>query len=253
MFIDTHCHLDFADFDKDRDEVIARAKAQGLSYIINIGSTLQGSLKSLELSRQYDFIYASIGIHPHDADDFDEDALSKLSDLAQKDKVAAIGEIGLDYYRNLSSPENQRKLFNALLKLANDLGLPVIMHTRNAQEDTLKILKNLLPKKVVVHCFSGDSNFLKECLNLGFFVSFTCNITYKNASTLRELIKIIPLERLMLETDAPYLAPQELRGRRNEPAYLKYVAQEIAQVRQMSIEEVAKVTSDNAKGFFNLR
>lgn len=271
MLIDTHCHLDFPEFDKDRDEVIERSRENGIGYIVNIGSSLEGSKRSLELSKKYDFIYGTVGIHPHGADRFDEKAKASLEGLARKDKVVAIGEIGLDYYaevsasrsdtssknyirdKNYSRIENQRTLFISLIKLAKDLDLPLVIHNRQAQGETLAILKKEMPLKAVVHCFSGDEIFLKECLDLGFFVSFTCNITYRNAQNLRNLVKIAPLDRLFLETDAPFLPPQDFRGRRNEPLYVIYLAKEIARIKGVSLDEVAKVTTDSARNFFNLK
>lgn len=253
MLIDTHCHLDFPEFEQDRDVVIKRAKDNGIDYIINIGSSLQGSIKSQQLSKAYDFIYATVGLHPHEADRFDKEIQSSLEDLAKKDKVVAIGEIGLDYYKNYSKIENQKPLFISLVKLAKDLKLPVVVHSRQAQTDTLKILKDALPLAAVVHCFSGDEDFLKACLDLGFFISFTCNITYNKATQLRQLVKVTPLDRLLLETDAPFLPPEGFRGKRNEPAYVKYLAQTVANIKEITIDEVAKVTTDNARAFFNLR
>jgi len=252
MFIDTHCHLDFPDFNQDRDEVIQCAKEQGIDYIVNIGSSLEGSKKSLELSKQYDFVYATVGLHPHEADRYNKEVQNALGELAKKDKVVAIGEIGLDYYKNYSKVENQKLLFISLVELAKDLGLPLVIHNRQAQGETLKILKKAMPEKAVVHCFSGDENFLKECLDLRFFVSFTCNITYKNAHNLRNLVKATPLDKLLLETDAPFLPPQEFRGKRNEPRYVRFLAQEIARIKEISMEEVARITTDNAKRFFGL-
>jgi TatD DNase family protein len=252
-FVDTHCHLDFPEYDTDRDEVIQRARNQAVSYIINIGSSLEGSKKALELTKQYDFIYATVGFHPHEADKFDEKTESTLWDFARQDKVVAIGEIGLDYYKNYSKAENQRAVFVTLLKIARELNLPVVIHNRQAEDDTLKILKAAMPQKLVVHCFSGDTDFLKTCLGLGFYISFTCNITYRKADRLRELVGVTPLERLMLETDAPFLPPEGLRGRRNEPIYVKLLAEEIARIKGISLEEVAKVTTENAKRFFSLR
>jgi len=252
MLTDTHCHLDFPEFDRDRDEVIRRAKDEGIDYIINIGTSLEGSRKSIELSRQYGYIYATVGIHPHEADKFDKKEEIAIRELVKLNKVVAIGEIGLDYYKNYSEPENQRVLFLSLAKLAKDFSLPLVIHTRKANDDTLKILKEFLPVKAVVHCFSGEEDFLKECLNLGFFISFTCNITYKKSGHLRGLVKIVPLSRLLLETDAPYLPPEGLRGRRNEPAYVIHLAEEIARIKEISVEEVASATTDNAKDFFHL-
>ena len=252
MFVDTHCHLDFPEFNPDREEVIARARSQAIGLIVNIGSSINGSRVSLELSRKHDFIYASVGLHPHEADKYDQNTHSELIELAKHDKVVAIGEIGLDYYRNFSKVENQKKLFLSLLRLAKDMDLPVIIHSRLAQQDTLRILKEHLPLRAVVHCFSGDDIFLKECLGLGFFVSFTCNITYKKADNLRGLVSKAPLERLFLETDCPFLPPEGFRGRRNEPVYVKFLAQEIASIKGVDIQEVARITSENAKFFFNI-
>lgn len=253
MLVDTHCHLDFPEFDKDRDEVAQRAKNEGVDYIINIGSGLAASEKALELARRYDFIYATVGIHPHQADKFDDKAKTRIEELLKKDKVVAIGETGLDYYKNYSQTENQKILFAYLVKLAVGSGLPLVIHNRQAEADTLKILKEAHPVKAVVHCFSGDADFLRECLDLGFLISFTCNLTYKKAQELRTLAKSTPLERLMLETDAPFLPPEGLRGQRNEPRYVKFLAEEIARIKEIDLEEVAKVTTQNAKKFFNLK
>lgn len=252
MLIDTHCHLDFPEFDADRDEVIRRAKEQGISYVINIGSSLQGSKKSVELAQKYASIYATVGIHPHEADSFTPETLKTISQLAKEKKVVAIGEIGLDYFKHYCEPRNQLSVFTQLLKTAKDFNLPLVIHTRCAQADTLRILKEAAPVKGVMHCFSGDKIFLEECLDLGFFVSFTCNITYKKADSLRELLKRVPLDRLLLETDAPFLPPQELRGRRNEPLFVKNLAQEIALIKETAFENIAEATTANAKQFFSL-
>ena len=252
MLIDTHCHIDFPQFEIDRDEVIARAKANGIDYLINIGSSLEGSRASVELTRRYDNIYASVGIHPHEADKFEEKDSLVLRDLANNKKVVAIGEIGLDYYKNFSKAENQKSLFVSLINLAKDLNLPLVIHSRDAFVDTLKFLKEKMPLKAVVHCFSGDENSLKECLELGFYISFTCNITYKKADNLREAVRLTPIERIFLETDAPYLSPEVLRGKRNEPANVRILAQAVAVIKEMSVEDVSRVTTDNAIKFFKL-
>ena len=252
MLIDTHCHLDFPEFAQDQDEVISRAKEKGVGFIINIGSSLKGSQESIELSKRYDFIYATVGLHPHEADNFDSQAETTLENLVRNEKVVAIGETGLDYFKNYSKAENQKKLFISLVKLAKDLNLPLIIHSRQAQDDTLKILKEAMPIKAVVHCFSGGDDFLKKCLDLGFFISFTCNITYPKAENLRNLVKETPIDRLFLETDAPFLPPQELRGKRNEPAFVEILAGEFARIKEISVEEVAKITTENAKNFFKI-
>lgn len=253
MLADTHCHLDFPEFDKDRDEVVKRAKLSGIDYIINIGSTIEGSKKSCELALKYSCIYATVGIHPHEADSVDKPAIAAIGELARKDKVVAIGEIGLDYFKNYSQSKNQRPLFISLIKLAKDFALPIVLHSRQAEDDILKILKEFMPLQCVVHCFSGDENFLKNCLDLGFLISFTCNVTYKKAQNLRNVVRVAPLDRIMLETDAPYLSPEGLRGERNEPLNVKCLADEIARIKALGFEEVAKVTTANAKTFFNLK
>lgn len=253
MLVDTHCHLDFPDFDKDRNEVIERAKEAGVGFIVNIGSSLEGSLRSVSLAEEYPCVYATVGIHPHEADKTTAGDIEKIKGLAKRNKVVGIGEIGLDYYKGYSRKENQQPLFLSLLEVAKENGLAAIIHTRDAQADTLKMLQDFLPLKAVVHCFSGDSIFLRKCLESGFMVSFTCNITYKKAENLRDLIKEVPLERLMLETDAPFLSPEGLRGRRNEPASVKNLAEEIARIRGAQVEQIAEATTQNAVAFFGLK
>ena len=250
--VDSHCHLDFADFDVDRNQVIKRSKEQGLVYIINIGSSLPGSQASVDLASQYDFIYASVGIHPHEADKINEETTKSIQALSNKPKVVAIGEIGLDYYKGVSRASNQKRLFRELIDLAKLKSLPVIIHCREAQKDLLMILKEKDINNGVVHCFSGDEQFLKLVLEFGLFVSFTCNITYKKAGALRDLLKATPLDRLLLETDAPFLPPEGFRGRRNEPLHVKHLAEAIATIKQIDIQEVARITTENAKRLFNL-
>jgi TatD DNase family protein len=252
MLIDTHCHLDFPAFDPDRDAVIARALEAGINYCINIGATLESSAAAVELAAKYPQIYASVGVHPHDADTFDVMALARLKQLAAGPKVVAIGETGLDYYRNLSSKENQKQAFTQQIALAKDLNLPLVIHCRQAEEETLQILKGALPLRAVVHCFSGDKEFLESCLACGFFISYTCNITYKKAEGLKGMVKLTPLGRLMLETDAPYLSPEGFRGKRNEPAQVKLLCQEVSRIKSVGFEEIAKKTTQNAKDFFKL-
>ncbi len=254
MLIDTHCHLDFKDFDFDRDEVIRRAKENDISAIINVGSSMEGTRRSVELAEKNDFIYAAAGIHPHDADSVTEEVLISFTKSLDNKRIVAVGEIGLDYYRNFSSKENQKKLFARLLKEAKKRDLPLIIHNRDAHKDTLDILKVEIGSSIkgVMHCFSGDEVFLKKCMDMGMFISFTCNLTFKNAGGLRGLAKTVPMERLLLETDAPFLAPQIFRGKRNEPAYLRYLAEEITRLKGLSIDEVAGITTDNAKRLFGL-
>lgn len=249
--IDTHCHLDFPDFNDDRDIVVKRAKEAGIEYIVNVGASLESSRASLDLARKYEFIYCAVGVHPHEADAVNARIKSGIEALSRQDKVVAIGETGLDYYRNYSGHDNQKALFIWLIELGKKRGFPLVIHNRQADEQVLNILREHQVSKGVVHCFSGSEDFLKGCLDLGLFISFTCNITYKKAENLRRLIELIPVERIMLETDAPYLSPDGFRGRRNEPVNVKYAALEIAKLKGLSLEEAGKITTDNARRFFN--
>ena len=255
MLIDTHCHLDFKDFDKDRDDVIKRAADKGVRYIINVGSSLEGSKRSLELARKNERIFASVGIHPHDANAAGDDAISKIRDMAGEDKVLAIGEVGLDYYKNISPRDAQKSAFKKFIRLSTELGLPLIIHNRQANSDTLDILRGELGGNIkgVMHCFSGDADFLNQCLDIGLHVSFTCNITFKNAGKLREIATHAPLERLLLETDAPFLAPQAKRGQRNEPSYLTYLVEELARLKGVGKKQIEEITTKNAFQLFNLK
>lgn len=252
MLVDTHAHLDFADFDDDRKEVINRALLKDIA-IINVGSDFQASKRALDLARENKTIFACLGFHPHDASNFSQEVINTYRSLSQDAKVVGIGEVGLDYFRNLSPQEKQKEVFSVMLDLALELSLPAVIHCREAEEDTLAILKEKSLKRAVVHCFSSDNNFLNSVLGLDLFVSFTANITYKKADNLRELVKKVPQSRLMIETDCPFLAPQAVRGQRNEPAHIKYLVELIAELRNEKFEEVADYTTQNAKEFFNLK
>lgn len=262
MLIDTHCHLDFKQFDSDRDEVIKRAEQAGVKYIINVGADTRGSEESIKLTKQYANIFAAVGIHPHYAEQVTIKDIHHIESLASEQKVMAIGEIGLDYFDH-DKPSvliektlrvKQQEVLVMFIALAARKKLPMIFHCRNAADDLLPIISENVDQSnsAVVHCFAQSKEFLRACFDLGLYASFTANITYKKADNLRELIAYAPLDRIFLETDAPYLAPQEKRGERNEPAYITFLAKEIARIKQIGLDKVAQITTDNAKSFFNI-
>ena len=252
MFIDTHCHLDDPQFNSDRDEVVKRARQAGVEYVINIGSNLKNSKNAVAIAQNYVNIYATVGLHPHDAKDLDDKTFTEFEKLAKKPKVIAIGEVGLDYYRNLSPKEEQQSVFKKFIELAEELNLPLIIHAREADKDMLAILKAYKPKRGVLHCFFAGQKMLQEALALGFYISYTCAVTFKNAENLRQLVKNTPVERMMLETDAPYMAPQKYRGQRCEPAYVAILAEEIARIKGLAFDDIARITSFNASRFFGI-
>jgi TatD DNase family protein len=232
--IDSHCHLDFPDFDEDRDEVLARAIEAGVTTIINPGTDLESSRRALALTERYDNVYAAVGVHPHDASALDRQALAELRQLASHPKVVAIGEIGLDYYRDLSPRAQQRAAFQAQLALAADLDRPVIIHQRESADDVMAALRDWAMgghPGCVLHAFSGDEAVADEAVSLGFFIGVGGPLTFKNARRLPEIVTRLPLGCLLVETDAPYLAPHPYRGRRNEPAYVTLVVKRLAELR----------------------
>jgi len=243
---ETHAHLDNSQFDSDREAVIKSCREKGIEMIINIGCDRQTTLDSIALAKKYEFIYAAAGFHPHDATELD---LEFLRIQAKHPKVVAIGEIGLDYYRNLSPQDIQQDAFRKQLQLAVELNKPVVVHNRDANSDTLKILREIKPAKVVYHCFSGDVLYAAEVLSEGWFVSFTGNITYKK-SQLPDVVRMIPKDRFFIETDSPYLTPHPHRGKRNDPGYLRYIIEAIADIKGMSPKQVAQQSYENAENFF---
>lgn len=254
MLIDSHAHLDMKDFDDDRVEVIERAMKGGVSKIITVGIDLDSSLGALELARKYNSIYATVGYHPHNAGECSPQALVELARIASDEKVVAWGEIGLDFFRRHSSPDEQLKAFSRQLEIANDLNLPVIIHDRDAHSEIFEILKKRGKgkRKGVIHCFSGDFDLAMALIELGYLISIPGTITYKKASSVKEVASNIPMEYMLVETDAPFLAPVPKRGKRNEPLFVTYTAQEIARIRNMKFEELARQTSENAKNLFGL-
>jgi TatD DNase family protein len=253
MIIDTHAHLDFPDFKDDINDVIKRAGEVGIEYIINVGTSLHTSIKSIELSKKYEKIYASIGIHPNATSTVTDDDWSRLEALIKQDKVVAIGETGLDYYRDRSKHEDQKRLFRQHIDLAVKHDLPVIIHNREASDDCLEIVRDYNGRlKGVIHCFAGSKEDAKEFLALGFHISFAGPVTYPKADNLRDALKVVPIERLLLETDCPFLAPQQKRGKRNEPSYLQYTIPVLAELYKLSVEDIKRITSLSAKNLFGI-
>ena len=253
MTIDSHAHLEMEAFDGDRDAVLGRAAAAGLTAIVTVGTTIPDCKKAVELARLHPTIYAAIGIHPHEVKGIDAGTYDALRNLAQQQKVVAIGEIGLDFFYNLSPREVQLRRFAEQLDLALELNLPVIIHDREAHAETLKILEQRKRGlRGVLHCFSGDVAMALECLALGFYISVAGPVTYRKSEQLRAVAREIPVERLLIETDAPYLSPQPWRGKRNEPAYVVETARCLAEVRDMAAEELERSTEENARRLFGL-
>ena len=252
--IDTHAHLEMPQFDGDRDEVIKRTVESGISLIIDVGSDLSGSRTALELARRYDFIYASAGIHPHEVKGVTIETYKEIRELLSDPKVVAVGEIGLDYYKDYSPRDIQQREFINQIRIAKEFKKPVIVHSRDAREDTLKILKDEKVSEIggIMHCFSGDEEMAKICMDMGFYISFAGPVTYPNADKLRKVVKSIPTNRLLTETDCPYLAPQQMRGKRNEPAYVRYVAEKIAEVKGLSLEDIERIIELNVYNLFRI-
>lgn len=255
MFIDSHAHLDDNRFDADRDLLIRDLKTNGIDIVVNIGADLESSINSVELSKRHENIYASVGIHPHSADEMNDNTLRKIRELAQNEKVVAIGEIGLDYYYDNSPRDIQRECFKQQLELAKEVNLPVVIHSREASQETFDIIQEAqdLRLRGVMHCYSGSVEMAEEYINkLGFYISIGGPVTFKNSRIVKEVVKSIPLDKLLIETDCPYLTPEPYRGKRNEPMFVKYTALEIAKLREITVEQLAEATSRNAKALFNI-
>ncbi|HRT27606.1 MAG TPA: TatD family hydrolase [Syntrophales bacterium] len=253
MYIDSHAHLEMKEFDRDRAKVVKRALEAGVEYIVTVGTTLEDCRKALAIAKQHENVFAVVGIHPHEVKSIDPETYDTIRSLASADKVVAYGEIGLDFFRNLSPKDVQIKRFGEQLELAEELDLPVVIHDREAHRETLEMLKGWKGKKRgVVHCFSGDRTMAMECIDLGFYISIPGPVTFPKSEKMRDVVKGVPLNRLLIETDAPYLTPHPYRGKRNEPAYVVFTARKIAEVKGITPEEVGKVTSQNAKDIFGL-
>ncbi|CEP47171.1 TatD family hydrolase [Paraclostridium sordellii] len=256
MLFDSHAHLNDERFDEDREELINLLKAKGVDLVLNPGACIETSKSSVELANKYDFIYAAVGVHPHDVGEMTEDDIETLRKLAlENEKVKAIGEIGLDYYYDNSPREIQKKWFKRQIELANELKLPIIIHDRDAHGDTFEIIKNTKSPEIgcVLHCYSGNVELAKEYVKMGCYISIPGTVTFKNNKKTREVAKEIPLEYLLIETDSPYMAPEPHRGKRNDPSLVQFVADKIAQEKGISYEQVCEATKENAKRFFNIK
>lgn len=254
MLIDSHAHLEMREFDHDRDEVVRRAEAAGVDAIVTVGTNLPDCRKALALAARYEFVYAALGVHPHDVKSIDEKTYGAICKLVCQPKVVAYGEIGLDFFRNRSPRDVQIRCFGEQLEMADEFDLPVIIHDRDAHVETITMLAAWKGKKGgVVHCFSGNAAMATKCLDMGFYISIPGPVTYPKAEKLIEVVRQVPLERLLVETDAPYLTPQQHRGKRNEPAYVVHAAKRIADIKGLTLAEVGAATSKNARAVFGIK
>ena len=251
MWIDTHCHVNLPDFDADLDETIQRAREAGVEGAVVVGIDLPTSRRALEMAADHPYFTSSVGVHPHDAAGLDEKAKASLEGLAAS--ASAIGETGLDYYRERSPRSSQKEAFRWHVDLALQLGRPVVIHCRDAQDDVLAVLRGFgRPLQGVMHCFSGDAPYARACLDLGLHISIAGPVTYPKADGLRSVVREIPEDRLLIETDCPFLPPQPVRGKRNEPAYVRFTGEKVAHLRGVEPERLGEITTRNARALFGL-
>lgn len=255
MIFDSHAHYDDEAFDEDREEVLKAVHESGVQYIVDAGSNIKSSRLSVELSRKYDFIYSAVGIHPENAEEFDRDSVGILQKLSDEDKVVAVGEIGLDYYNGCDDRELQKKVFEEQLVMAIRRGLPVIIHDREAHGDTFDFIRKYCSQGLrgVLHCYSGSVEQAAEYVKMGFYIGFTGVITFKNSRKAVEVLKSIPEDRILIETDCPYMSPVPFRGRRNDSRYLKYTAKKACEILGAGYEYFTEQTLKNAKELFNIK
>lgn len=253
MIFDSHAHYDDEKFDEDRDKVIRELKENDVIAVMNCGSSYKGAVDSLDLAKKYEFFYAAVGIHPEYADQFNEDTYCEIKKMASHSKVKAIGEIGLDYYWDDNPPkETQIRVMRRHMELAQGLNLPVIIHDREAHEDVLNIIKEYPKVNGVIHSFSGSVEFAKECIRQGYYIGFTGVVTFKNAKKIKDVAKDIPVDKILVETDCPYMAPVPYRGKRNRSDYISNVIRQIAELREVSYEEIEKSSLENAKKIYRI-
>ncbi len=253
MLFDTHAHLLDERFDGEREDIINALPSNGVGAYCEIGYDIKSSINATSLANKFEYVYASVGVHPHDTDSLTEDDLNTIKNLCKEEKVVAIGEIGLDYYYDNSKRENQRFWFDRQLSLAEEIDIPITVHTRDAMADTIDILKCHKNAKGIIHCYSGSKESAKILLDMGFFISFAGPLTFKNASTALEVAKYVPSDRMLIETDSPYLAPVPYRGKRNEPSFVAEVAKRLSEIRGISFEEVSLLTFENAKNVYRIK
>lgn len=253
MYFDTHAHYDSSKFDADRDAVLRALPESGVTLVVDPGDNAERSRRAVELAQQYPHVYAAVGWHPEEAENWDENSLPAIRELAKQPKVCAIGEVGLDYYWDTTYRERQKEMFRAQIELALELDLPVIVHDREARGDSLEIVRDYPALRGVFHCFSGSVEMAQELLRRGWYLGFDGPITYKNAARAPEVIRICPMERILLETDSPYLAPVPNRGQRNDSRNLPYIAATVARIKDMPVEAVAAQTMENGKKLFGIR
>ncbi|WP_251554301.1 TatD family hydrolase [Neobacillus muris] len=254
MLFDTHAHLNDEQYKEDLQEVIERMQEQGVSNVVVVGFDQPTIKRAMELAEQYEFIYACVGWHPVDAIDMTDEDLRWIERLAAHPKVVALGEMGLDYHWDKSPKDIQKEVFRKQIRLAKKVKLPIVIHNREATADVVEILKQEGAEEVggIMHCFSGSPETAKECIDMNFYISLGGPVTFKNAKKPKEVAADVPLDKLLIETDCPYLAPHPYRGKRNEPAYVKLVAEQIAEIKGLTYEEVAEATTQNAKKFFGI-
>lgn len=255
MIFDSHAHYDDQAFDQDRDDILRKVEESGIGHIVNAGTNIESSRLSVHLADEHGFVYAAVGIHPEDAGEFNGNSIKLLTELAGNSKVVAIGEIGLDYYHENTDGDIQEMVFDEQLRLAVDLKLPVIIHDRDAHKDTLDIIKRYGKKglKGVMHCYSGSADMAKEYIGMGFYIGFTGVITFKNAKKSIEVLEQIPLDRILIETDCPYLAPVPFRGKRNDSSYLYEVVRKACEILNVEQDYFISMTCSNAQELFNIK
>lgn len=255
MLFDTHVHLNARQFEEDREEVIKRAFDAGVTHMVVVGFDRETIPLAVEIAEQYDTIYAAVGWHPVDAIDMTEDDLNWIEELSAHPKVVAIGEMGLDYHWDKSPKDVQKEVFRKQIRLAKKVNMPIIIHNREATEDIIAILQEENAKEIggIMHCYNDTVDFVQACLDMNFYISLGGPVTFKNATDPKEVAAEVPLNRLLIETDAPFLAPHPNRGKRNEPSYVTLVAEKIAELRQISVEELSNITTENARRFFKIR